>query len=419
MGLSPPDCGVRVTGTASRHAAFTVSESRQRLAARRGGGTTRRLPRRREGPSSQGEPPPGCRSRVTGRPWLASTQPRRRAAREHEPVDGPARASSSDAGGRPPPHCPLTSRNEGHAWQVGIRRVLGVAERSRRPRPGPGRPRFTWPTRPGDTDRRPCSRPGDEAPRSLCPSTPGPVPIRFRCLKAAHASRHYRYVYDELCPLDHASPCRRFPGRSPEHRPILPGCAGATCWGQDRSGECLVGPPYEAAAESSPSAHRAVCRSATTLHALPAAHRHPSLIWRQDASCGRRRTRSRPLPRRRSRSASPRARQRTGPDGLPPAPSCTAPSADPLIVLTAAGASEPRGLSSTSSTSTHPREGVNLIAIVGDAFAKPTPALESAPERWDLSRLARLTSSAYMFSDSQADLLSSSPAADHRAFSSS
>jgi fatty-acyl-CoA synthase len=46
------------------------------------------------------------------------------------------------------------------------------------------------------------------------------------------------------------------------------------------------------------------------------------------------------------------------------------------------------------------REGVNLIAIVGDAFAKPiTRALEAAPERWDLSSLAAITSSGVMFSE--------------------
>jgi fatty-acyl-CoA synthase len=46
------------------------------------------------------------------------------------------------------------------------------------------------------------------------------------------------------------------------------------------------------------------------------------------------------------------------------------------------------------------REGVNLIAIVGDAFAKPMlAALDGQPERWDLSSLRVIVSSGVMWSE--------------------
>jgi acyl-CoA synthetase (AMP-forming)/AMP-acid ligase II len=46
------------------------------------------------------------------------------------------------------------------------------------------------------------------------------------------------------------------------------------------------------------------------------------------------------------------------------------------------------------------REGVNIIAIVGDAFAKPMlRALDADPGRWDLSTLIAMTSSGVMWSE--------------------
>src|SRR5699024_6407788 len=45
-------------------------------------------------------------------------------------------------------------------------------------------------------------------------------------------------------------------------------------------------------------------------------------------------------------------------------------------------------------------EGVNAIAIVGDAFAKPMlNALEAQPGKWDLSSMRAITSSGVMFSE--------------------
>jgi acyl-CoA synthetase (AMP-forming)/AMP-acid ligase II len=47
------------------------------------------------------------------------------------------------------------------------------------------------------------------------------------------------------------------------------------------------------------------------------------------------------------------------------------------------------------------REGVNGIAIVGDAFGKPLlRALDAEPERWDISSLKMMTSSGVMWSES-------------------
>ncbi|MSO86536.1 MAG: acyl-CoA synthetase [Acidimicrobiia bacterium] len=46
------------------------------------------------------------------------------------------------------------------------------------------------------------------------------------------------------------------------------------------------------------------------------------------------------------------------------------------------------------------REGVNTIAIVGDAFAKPmVRALDANPNRWDISSLVIISSSGVMFSE--------------------
>jgi fatty-acyl-CoA synthase len=57
------------------------------------------------------------------------------------------------------------------------------------------------------------------------------------------------------------------------------------------------------------------------------------------------------------------------------------------------------------------REGVNTIAIVGDAFAKPMlRALDAEPDRWDLSSLVAIISSGVMWSEaSKAGLLAHHP----------
>ncbi|WCO65849.1 acyl-CoA synthetase [Iamia majanohamensis] len=74
-----------------------------------------------------------------------------------------------------------------------------------------------------------------------------------------------------------------------------------------------------------------------------------------------------------------------------------------LIILSGGGCVvtlESRHLDVPELLDTIDREAVNLIAIVGDAFAKPiNRALEAEPGRWDLSSLLAVTSSGVMFSE--------------------
>ena len=61
---------------------------------------------------------------------------------------------------------------------------------------------------------------------------------------------------------------------------------------------------------------------------------------------------------------------------------------------------ESRNLDIDELLDTIEREGVNMIAIVGDAFGKPIlRALDAEPDRWDLSSLVVITSSGVMFSE--------------------
>ncbi|HYI60748.1 MAG TPA: acyl-CoA synthetase [Acidimicrobiales bacterium] len=74
-----------------------------------------------------------------------------------------------------------------------------------------------------------------------------------------------------------------------------------------------------------------------------------------------------------------------------------------LIVLSGGGCVvtlQARNLDVPELLDTIDREGVNLIAIVGDAFAKPiTRALDAEPGRWELTSLLAVTSSGVMFSE--------------------
>jgi len=74
-----------------------------------------------------------------------------------------------------------------------------------------------------------------------------------------------------------------------------------------------------------------------------------------------------------------------------------------LIVLSGGGSVvtlEGRGLDPAELLDTVDREAVNMIAIVGDAFAKPiNRALGADPDRWHLSSLFLITSSGVMFSE--------------------
>jgi fatty-acyl-CoA synthase len=74
-----------------------------------------------------------------------------------------------------------------------------------------------------------------------------------------------------------------------------------------------------------------------------------------------------------------------------------------LIILTTGGSCvcvEGRSFDVVEMLDTIEREGVNAAAIVGDAFAKPVlRAIETEPNRWDLSSLVILSSSGVMWSE--------------------
>ena len=74
-----------------------------------------------------------------------------------------------------------------------------------------------------------------------------------------------------------------------------------------------------------------------------------------------------------------------------------------LIVLSGGGCTvtlQARHLDMEELFDTVEREGVNTIAIVGDAFAKPmVRALDASPDRWDISSLMIVSSSGVMFSE--------------------
>jgi fatty-acyl-CoA synthase len=74
-----------------------------------------------------------------------------------------------------------------------------------------------------------------------------------------------------------------------------------------------------------------------------------------------------------------------------------------LIVLSGGGCTvtlQSRNLDIEELFDTVEREGVNTIAIVGDAFAKPmVRALDANPNRWDISSLVIISSSGVMFSE--------------------
>jgi fatty-acyl-CoA synthase len=80
-----------------------------------------------------------------------------------------------------------------------------------------------------------------------------------------------------------------------------------------------------------------------------------------------------------------------------------------LIVLSGGGCTvtlESRHLDIDELFATIEREGVNTIAIVGDAFAKPmVRALDDAPGKYDISSLMIISSSGVMFSEASKEAL--------------
>ena len=93
-----------------------------------------------------------------------------------------------------------------------------------------------------------------------------------------------------------------------------------------------------------------------------------------------------------------------GPKGLPACPLMHGTGCfTQLIILSGGGCSvtlEARNLDIDELLATIEREGVNTIAIVGDAFAKPMlRALDAAPGKYDISSLFMVSSSGVMFSE--------------------
>ena len=93
-----------------------------------------------------------------------------------------------------------------------------------------------------------------------------------------------------------------------------------------------------------------------------------------------------------------------GPKGLPACPLMHGTGCfTQLIILSGGGCSvtlESRNLDIDELFGTIEREGVNTIAIVGDAFAKPMlRALDASPGKYDISSLFMVSSSGVMFSE--------------------
>jgi fatty-acyl-CoA synthase len=93
-----------------------------------------------------------------------------------------------------------------------------------------------------------------------------------------------------------------------------------------------------------------------------------------------------------------------GPKGMPACPLMHGTGCfTQLIILSGGGCSitlESRNLDIEELLGTIEREGVNTVAIVGDAFAKPMlRALDAAPGKYDLSSLFMVSSSGVMFSE--------------------
>jgi fatty-acyl-CoA synthase len=183
-------------------------------------------------------------------------------------------------------------------------------------------------------------------------------------------------------------------------------------WVDDRSGACPDwATPYEAAAAASDE--RAIApwgRSGDHLYMLytgGTTGMPKGVMWRQDdllrtlagsAIDARYRDGEADLELPRSLVNGP------GMVGLPACPLMHGTGCmTQLIVLTGGGCVvtlESRSFDVDETLDAIEREKVNLIAIVGDAFAKPiTRALEAAPNRWDLSSLVAITSSGVMFSE--------------------
>jgi fatty-acyl-CoA synthase len=233
----------------------------------------------------------------------------------------------------------------------------------------------------------------------------------------APVNTNYRYADDELVYLwDNADAVAvtfhgAFTGTIERIRDRV-GRVRLWLWVDDGSGPCPDwATPYEGAATSHPD--RVVApwgRSGDHLYMLytgGTTGMPKGVMWRQDdlfrnlvGSAIDREVREGPAD-----LDSVRARVTgTGMVGLPACPLMHGTGCMTQLIVLSGGGSvvtlESRNLDVVELLDTIDREAVNLIAIVGDAFAKPiNRALEVDPDRWSLASLLAITSSGVMFSE--------------------
>ncbi len=233
----------------------------------------------------------------------------------------------------------------------------------------------------------------------------------------APVNTNYRYADDELVYLwDNADAVAvvfhgSFVDTIERVRDRVPGVR-VWLWVDDGAGPCPEwATPYEDAASSHPArAAGPWGRSGDHLYMLytgGTTGMPKGVMWRQD-DLFRNLAGSAVDPRVREGEADLAIiRERTVAPGMVGLPACPLMHGTgcftQLITLSGGGSCvtlEARNLDVPELLDTIDREGVNLIAIVGDAFAKPiNRTLAAEPDRWSLASLAAITSSGVMFSE--------------------